>query len=371
MARAFRCFKILTILTNLLPYVPGYTGFSSYVRRVMPDLPGLRLVVSADNRAICRNDDWLPERPPTSRWLALLHQLSFTQHGVDSEAALRQAGVGITDLQVVYSPYCDALLRWRGVPQVITCHDLTPLFYPNSRRAALRYRFWTPLHLKKASGVIAISRFVADQLVNFGVPASKIEVIPNGIEIQGEPIKDPVSADLIVIARHDWNKNVLFVAKAFARLLELQPAWPGCLVIVGKPGSETKSLIRLAKQLSHSHRIILADKLSSRDLTARMRSSLALISASRMEGFDYSILEAQAEGLPTLVSDIPVHREFHGEASIFFDLDQEPSVLAKKIVYLSNHRNHWQFFSCAGSNNCERLSLDQQRLSISSFISRF
>jgi glycosyltransferase involved in cell wall biosynthesis len=371
MARAAGCFKTLTILTNLLPYVPGYTGYSSYVRRVMPGFPGLRLVVSADDRGICRNDDWLPEGPPTSRWLALLHQLSFTQHGVDSKAALRQAGVGISDLQVVYSPYCDALLRWRGVPQVITCHDLTPLFYPNSQRAALRYRFWTPLHLKKASGVIAISRFVADQLVNFGVPASKIEVIPNGIEIKGEPIKDPLSADLIVIARHDCNKNVLFVVKAFASLLELQPAWTGCLVIVGKSGSETKGLIRIAKQLSHPNRIVLVDKLTSRDLSARMRSSLALISASRMEGFDYSILEAQAEGLPTLVSDIPVHREFHGEASIFFDLDKEPSKLARKIIDLAKNRNLWRFFSDAGNVNCDRLGLCLQRRSISSFLSQF
>jgi len=97
-------FNPLTILTNLLPYVPGYTDFSSYVKRVMPGLPGLRLVVGADDRVSCRNDDWFPDKPPTPRRLALLQQLALTQNGVDSKAALWRTGLEIRDLQVVYSP---------------------------------------------------------------------------------------------------------------------------------------------------------------------------------------------------------------------------------------------------------------------------
>ncbi len=80
------------ILANLLSYVPGHSGFSNYVQRVMPGVSGLRLLVGADDRAICRNDDWLPEQSPKTQPLALLHQLALTQHGVDTKSALRQAG---------------------------------------------------------------------------------------------------------------------------------------------------------------------------------------------------------------------------------------------------------------------------------------
>ena len=337
----------------------------------MPGLPGLRLVVDADDRVSCRNDDWLPDRPPTSRRLALLQQLALTQHGVDLKAALRRTGLEIRDLQVVYSPYCDALLPWRGVQQVITCHDLTPLFYPNSSRAALRYRLWMPLHLKKASTVIAISRFVADQLVDFGVPAAKIEVIPNGIAIEREPISNPASNDLIMLARHDQNKNVLFVARAFARILELQPHWEGKLVIVGKHGRETQALMRLIEQLPKPEKVLLIPGLDGDQVIRQLRGSLALISASRMEGFDYPVLEANAEGLPTLLSDIPVHREFYGESSEFFGAENDPCYLADSIIKLASDRPHWSKLSIAGHKISKGLSLKGQQASIFQFLRNF
>ena len=337
----------------------------------MPGLPGLRLVVGADDRVSCRNDDWLPDRQPTSRRLALLHQLALTQHGVDSKAALRNTGLEIRDLQVVYSPYCDALLPWQDVPQVITCHDLTPLVYPNSRRAALRYRLWIPLHLKKASAVIAISRFVADQLVDFGVPASKIEVIPNGIEIERQPISAPASNDLIMLARHDQNKNVLFVARAFARILELKPHWEGRLVIVGKHGRETQALMRLIEQLPKPEKVLLINGLDCIQVIRLLRGSLALISASRMEGFDYPVLEANAEGLPTLLSDIPVHKEFYGESSEFFGADNDPCYLADSIIKLASDHLYWSKLSIAGHKISKELNLKGQQSSIFRFLMNF
>ena len=38
---------------------------------------------------------------------------------------------------------------------------------------------------------MAISRYVADQLVEFGVESDRIEVIPNGIQIQRPPVLAP------------------------------------------------------------------------------------------------------------------------------------------------------------------------------------
>ena len=53
----------------------------------------------------------------------------------------------------------------------------------NSRKAWLRYRLWQPRHCRVATRLIAISRYVADQLVEFGVKPDRIEVISNGIHI--------------------------------------------------------------------------------------------------------------------------------------------------------------------------------------------
>ena len=352
------------ILSNLLPYMPGHSGFSNYVRRVMPGVAGLRLLVGAGDRAICRSDDWLPEQSPKTQPLALLHQLAFTQHGVDAKAALRQAGLEINDLECIYSPYCDALLVLRGVPQVITCHDLTPLFYPNSRKAALRYRIWTPLHLKKATAIIAISRFVADQLVDFGVPASKIEVIHNGVAIEREPITAPASHDLLILARHDHNKNVAMVVQAFGQFIQRNSQWTGRLVVVGKAGSESREVKEIVQQVTKPERIVFLEQATSAELVQLLRGSFALVSASRMEGFDYPILEAKAEGLPTIVSDISVHRELHGDSSLYFDLQNCPQSFNFVFERLLGDYALWSHLSLHGIRVAQALSISTQQQQI-------
>lgn len=352
------------IISNLLPYVPGHSGFSNYVKRVMPGVAGLRLLVGTDDCAICRNDDWLPEQAPKTQPLAFLHKLAFTQHGVDAKAALRNAGLGMNDLECIYSPYCDALLSIRGVPQVITCHDLTPLVYPNSRKAALRYRLWTPLHFKKATAVIAISRFVADQLVDFGIPASKIEVIYNGVAIKREPIASAASNDLLILARHDHNKNVATVVHAFGQFMQRNPDWTGRLVVVGRGGSESRKLKMTVAQLMKPERVIFLDQVTSTELVQLLRSSFALVSASRMEGFDYPILEAKAEGLPTIISDIPVHRELHGDTSLYFDLPNGPRSFGFALERLVGDHLLWKHLGLQGfrlANSCS-ISVQQQQI---------
>jgi glycosyltransferase involved in cell wall biosynthesis len=221
-----------------------------------------------------------------------------------------------------------------------------------------------PRHLKKASAVIAISQFVADQLVDFNVPASKIVVIPNGIQVERQPIAAPASNDLIVIARHDQNKNVPFVVRAFGRILELQPNWEGKLVIIGKQGRETQALLSAIKQLPQPEKVILVNGLDCHQLVQLLRQSLALVSASRMEGFDYPVLEAKAEGLPTLLSDIPVHREFHGDSSELFEINNDPSSLAEIAIRIANDYLSWRGLSLSGWRICNSLTLNGQQSSI-------
>jgi glycosyltransferase involved in cell wall biosynthesis len=196
-------------------------------------------------------------------------------------------------------------------------------------------------------------------------------VIPNGIEIERQPISAPASHDVIMLARHDQNKNVLFVVKAFARILELQGNWEGRLLIVGKHGRETQALMGLIKQLPKPEKVLLIKGLKSSQITQLLRRSLVLISASKMEGFDYPVLEANAEGLPTLLSDIPVHREFYGELSGFFSAEGNPFNLAGSILKLANDFEYWSKLSMAGHKISLQLSLKGQQGSIHQFLRSF
>lgn len=358
----------MTLLSNLLLYSPGHSGFSSYVHRVMPGIPGHRLVLGDQGSAECRDDHWFPQQGPTSKRLALLHRLSLTQHGVDVKGALKRAGLRIEDLSGIYSPYCDALLALPQVPQVITCHDLTPLYVSNSRKASLRYRYWTPRHLNQAKYVIAISHFVADQLVHFGVPASKIEVIYNGIAIEREPITEPASQDLLMLARHDRNKNVAMVVRAFGQLLERKPQWQGRLVVVGRSGRQTLELKKIVEKLPKPERVVLLDGVSGTELVQLLRGSLALVSASIMEGFDYPVMEAKAEGLPSIISNIPVHRELHEGTSLFFDIDNGLDSLVLALDELVGDSYLWQQLSALGCALAATLAISDQQYKIKSLL---
>jgi len=174
-----------------------------------------------------------------------------------------------------------------------------------------------------------------------------------------------------MLARHDENKYVLFVVKAFARILAMDPKWNGNLVIVGRAGSETGWLLQLIKQLPNPDKIVLVDQLNRDELLQRLRGSLALVSASKMEGFDYPVVEAKAEGLPTLLSDISVHREFHEDTSIFFDIERNPDELAQKIVRLAKQQDEWHQLSIAGAEMCRKMSLHGQQASILGYLNRF
>jgi glycosyltransferase involved in cell wall biosynthesis len=354
----------MELLSNLLLYSPGPSGFFSYVRRVMPGLPGHRLLLDGPAGPVCRRGDQLPKQGASSRRLALLQRLSLSQHGVDVVATLAAAGRGASSFEAVHSPYCDLLFALPRIPQVITCHDLTPLHLPNSRKAAWRMRHWLPRHLHGAHRVIAISRFVADQLLEVGLPAQRIRIVPNGIERTAWPRSAATGRDLLMLARHDRNKNVIHAIRGFAVLLKQRPGWAGSLLVVGLEGRCTQEIQRAVRELGLRDKVRLIACLSEQALAEQLRSSLALISTSSMEGFNYPVLEAMAAGLPTVISDIPVHRELYEEAALFFDLDDEGESLAKATSRLEMEQALWREISSCGVFLAKKLSLACQQASI-------
>ena len=95
---------------------------------------------------------------------------------------------------------------------------------------------------------------------------------------------------------------------------------------------------------------------------------MALLSSSLEEGFDYPVLEAKAEGIPTLISDIPVHREFHSESSLFFTLNDDGTALARGVIDLCRESALWRQLSLSGLELVRSLSVERQVDAISAQI---
>ncbi len=353
------------LLLNLLSYRPTATGLSRYTERLLfhwaeskrNALP-VQLKLSTSGSVELTDSIDLPSRQESNlvKWL---QSNAIVQHGISYSHLINNK-----KFNIIYSPYTDFLFSLSDLPQVITCHDLIPLFYPNSRRAYLRSRYWLPFHLKRATKVIAISRSVADLLVQNGISARKIEIIHNGIQLDLNPIKSPLTSDILVIGRHSKNKNLQATLKGFSKFLQDHSFWDGNLVIVGSPDRMTAALHKLAIDLGVSSRIQWLSSLGPDELDVQIRKSFCLISSSLMEGFDYPLMEAQARGIPTIASNIPVHRELHLNKSLFFSFDESGVSLANQLGRLTKDLSLWLEISQGGLDHVKCFTLGKQLTAI-------
>ncbi|MEO8744776.1 MAG: glycosyltransferase family 1 protein [Candidatus Dormiibacterota bacterium] len=197
-----------------------------------------------------------------------------------------------------------------GCPAVITVHDLA--IYRNARwfpgRQPLSTRIIVPRSVLRADVVIAVSENTASDIVEiFGVPRSRIQVVPHGVA----PIFAPMSTADRDAARSRLKlpeRFILFVGTIEPRknLDTLLDAWATMrdrpdLVVVGGWGwlydSIKDKMGRLGPGLHH------LDSLEPTDLPAVYNLARVLAHPAWYEGFGLPPLEAMASGTPVVVSD--------------------------------------------------------------------
>ena len=80
------------------------------------------------------------------------------------------------------------------------------------------------------------------------------------------------------------------------------------------------------------------------------------------------MLEAKAEGIPTLLSQIPVHTEFHSDSSLFFPIDDGEEAFAEGLCRLLTDSRLWWDLSAAGRELALSLSVTRQRHALNNHI---
>ena len=73
------------------------------------------------------------------------------------------------------------------------------------------------------------------------------------------------------------------------------------------------------------------------------------------------MLEAKAEGIPTLLSQIPVHTEFHTGSSLFFPVEGGEERFAAALSQLLTDSRSWCDLSAAGRELALQLSVKRQQ----------
>ena len=118
------------------------------------------------------------------------------------------------------------------------------------------------------------------------------------------------------------RKNYSFALSTWKKMVYSHENFPN-LVIVGKPGWKTR---RFQKELRRADKlqVLWFSDCCDGALEKLYKGAEAVISFSLAEGFDLPPMEArQRHQKPLILSDIPVHREFHEGAAKFFSNETE------------------------------------------------
>lgn len=176
--------------------------------------------------------------------------------------------------------------------------------------------------------VITVSNASKRKLIASGIPAEKVDVIPNGVDLE---IFDKVSGErskkprIIYVGRLIGYKHVDDLLIAFSKLdLDAE------LYIIGE-GPERENLEKLARDLGIANRVVFAGFVSERRKIELLKSSWVLVLPSSTEGFGIAVIEAWGSHTAVIVSDIPALRELvnEGKTGLLFKLGDIEDLGAK------------------------------------------
>ncbi len=222
-------------------------------------------------------------------------------------AAERDYDIVVEDLNKIplYTP------RWKARSLVVITHHLFGATAFREESIPIATATWLaerPLGFGyRAVDFQAVSVSTRDDLVSRGIPAERIRVIYNGVDVESlTPDQNARSITPLFsyLGRLKRYKRVDVVIKAFA-LLDAREAR---LEIAGK-GDDRDRLEALIGSLNIEDRVRFLGYITEKEKRELLRRSWATVLASPKEGWGISNLESAACGTPVIAADSPGIRE--------------------------------------------------------------
>jgi len=323
----------LTISIDIrLAHLPG--GGRSYAQKLLPEL--VRLHPRARWRVYCNRACRAQE--------AILRGLSAAREvGAVEVRAVRSPPLSLRqhaefrrfrdDASLYHYPHFDLPLGMRGLPLVMTIHDLYPLTAPGYCSAWKRWYFrrLTGYNLGRAAEVITISEHSRRDILRcFAAPAERVSVVPQSHAPEYRPIEDASALArvreryrlperfILYTGNHKKHKNLPRLLEALARL---RPAarreFP--LRLTGAVGAEGRALQGQAERLGIGGEVGFLGWVEQGDLPALYNLASLAVLPSLYEGFGLASLEAMACGTPVACSNAAAIPEVVGKAGRLFD----------------------------------------------------
>lgn len=192
-----------------------------------------------------------------------------------------------------------------GVPVVVTEHMTA---YLRGQYSAVELASAIRV-LDRAAAVIAVSKAQAEALP---IPTDRIQVVPNVVAVDAFRLRAPEAAEsgcVLAVGKLTPHKRLDMVLRAYAQLpADVRRRHP--LRVVGD-GPERGDLAQLATSLGLAPSVLVGP-LDRAAIVSEFASAAVVVSASEVETFGVTLIEALAAGVPFVATDSGGPRDIVG-----------------------------------------------------------
>ena len=229
-----------------------------------------------------------------------IEQLRFRVDRMPLGVLWQQLMLPRIDADVLWGPHGTLPLAWKK-PAIVTLHDFSSITMPLRHRAKtiLSFNLFIGASLERASRVACVSRAVADEAMRgFGVHASQIEIVPNGVDDFFTPGDEGEDDSILFTGTLEPRKGIEDLIDAWRALPRPRPR----LVLCGGIGWGTR--------IEEEPGLELTGYVSRERLRELYRRAMVFVYPSHHEGFGIPPLEAMACGAPVIATRTGAIQEY-------------------------------------------------------------
>lgn len=230
----------------------------------------------------------------------------------------------------------------RRLKPVFFLHDLIPISHPEYCRPgeADKHHRRLDTMLATGCGLIVNSQATLDDLVAYAgqfkrvlPPIAVAPLAPGHLPLAGASAALDVPY-FVVLGTIEPRKNHLLLLHVWRQLVERFGAEAPALVIIGQRGWECEQVVDLLERCeSLKGHVIELPRCTDQVLSTWLAHARALLFPSFVEGFGMPLVEALANRLPVIASDLAVFREVAGDVPEYVDPLDGPGWMESVLEY--------------------------------------